>query len=130
MMILLITSNFFIEGHYTLSFYYSLMASTPTKNTIAKEWAIPPSPKSLEALYLNTREDYFKLKDETMEFIKRIVEVCELDDIRAKILEDGEPLVKIYDLLLQVLKGMEEASDAIPKKVPEIVILDSSSSAF
>ncbi|KAG6482163.1 hypothetical protein ZIOFF_058794 [Zingiber officinale] len=91
------------------------------------EWSVPPSPKSMEALYLNFREEQKKLveeikdlKGEMKEFLIRSCKEATKEYVRDMLLEEF-PLSKMYELFLECVK--EEASR---KPVSMIVISDSS----
>ena len=87
--------------------------NTPPKNASNKaEWTEPPSPASLQTLYLNTRKNLDDLKAETKDWMHRLVVLLPETDIRETLLAE-EPLTTHYEIFYNVLEEIEEARNKL-----------------
>jgi len=96
---------------------------TPPRRKRTGEWTIPPSPKSLETMYLKLREQHDELKNEISILLRRMIDEYGEDDARDFLLEKF-PLMKIYDMFMEVLQSIQEEND---HKDDVILIPDTSS---
>ncbi|KAL8492459.1 hypothetical protein ACS0TY_023875 [Phlomoides rotata] len=94
------------------------MDCTPTKQQ-QKEWSVPPSPRSLEVMYQYVKNEHEGLKHDVDEFFYCVLHHFPKDLIYRVLLEEA-PLLKAYDLYLDVVKK---------NNIPVVVVIDSSTSA-
>ncbi|KAL6546506.1 hypothetical protein OROMI_022227 [Orobanche minor] len=84
------------------------MAQTPPRSSRnKKEWHVPPSPRSLEAMYFNLRQQHDELKEEVKAFLARLLNCCREHALREVILQE-EPLLKIYEYMLEASQSKKQ----------------------